>query len=56
MVAQLIVTLIILFLSCGYMINYTEIPDLEVTIPISILVFFFHIFVIALGRITDDSS
>mmetsp|Transcript_11477 Transcript_11477/g.1717 ORF Transcript_11477/g.1717 Transcript_11477/m.1717 type:complete len:97 (+) Transcript_11477:487-777(+) len=42
-------------MSFGWTINYKELPDLELTIPLSVVVIMLNFVVVGLGRITEDS-
>lgn len=49
------ITIFLLLISWGWTINYTELEDLEIYIPISFFVTIIHIIIIGLGKLTDDN-
>ena len=49
------VTMFLLLISWGWTINYQELQDLEVYIPLSVLVVVVHVIIIGLGKLTDDA-
>lgn len=42
-------------MSLGWTINYKELPDMELTLPLSIVVIMLNFIIVGLGRITEDS-
>lgn len=55
MAGECVITIFLLLISWGWTINYTELEDLEVYVPLSILVVIVHIIIIGLGKLSDDA-
>jgi len=42
-------------MSFGWTIEFKELPDMELTLPLSIVVIMLNFIIVGLGRITEDS-
>jgi hypothetical protein len=49
------VTIFLILVSWGWTINYNELDDIEVYIPLAVLVGIIHMLIVGLGKLTDDS-
>ena len=53
--SHLLLTILFLLISLGWVLKYSEFPDLEVYLPVTFLVVVLHLMVAGLGRLADDS-
>lgn len=47
--------ILLILMANGWTIKYKEFPDLDIFVPIAILVVMINMLIVGLGRITDDS-
>lgn len=55
LVSQLVVTILFLLISSGWVLRYSDFPDLDISLPVSFLVILLNLMIAGLGRLTDDS-
>ena len=55
LISQLVVTILFLLISSGWILRYSEFPDLDISLPISFLVILLNLMIAGLGKLTDDS-
>lgn len=53
--SHLLLTILFLLISLGWVLKYSDFPDLEVYLPVTFLVIVLHLMVAGLGRLADDS-
>ena len=52
--SQFLITCLLLLMAYGWSINFLEFEDMDVFIPLGILLGIIHILIVGVGRITDD--
>jgi uncharacterized membrane protein YphA (DoxX/SURF4 family) len=53
--SSIILTVILILISSGWLLQYSEFPEPETYIPVSILIFIVNLLIVGIGRISDDS-
>ena len=53
--SQLLVTMLLLLISTGWTLRYADFPDLDIALPVALLVALFNFLIAGLGRLTEDS-
>ena len=53
--SQLLVTMLLMLISTGWILRYAEFPDLDISLPIALLVALLNLMIAGLGRLSDDS-
>ena len=53
--SEIFITIIFIVISWGWTILYNELEDLELYIPVGLLVAIIEVVIVGLGKITDDS-
>lgn len=53
--SHLMLTILFLLISLGWVLKYSDFPDLEVYLPVTFLVVVLHLMIAGLGRLADDS-
>ena len=53
--SQLLVTILLLLISTGWTLRSAEFPDLDISLPVALLVVLLNLMIAGLGRLTDDA-
>lgn len=54
--AQFTMAIIFILISWGWTINYTELENFDIYIPLAVLIGIIHMMIIGLSKLTDDES
>jgi len=52
--AQFVMTLLIIMIASGWSIDYYKIEELDLYIPLALMIGVFHVIIVGIGRINDD--
>lgn len=53
--STILLTIILILISSGWLLQYPDFPEPETYIPVSILIFIVNVLIVGIGRISDDA-